>query len=608
MVGTKFAAAMSRFDATADVRVIGDEPSYDRTQLIHLLDGTRRRDAIFFPPAATPGRVAEIDRRDKTVRLADPGDRPVAVAYDILVIATGAKPVRPHVPGIEHALTFRRLEDVDRILALSPRSATVVGAGTLGLELADALNARGCGVTVVQAAGRIMERHLDVATSTALREALEAQGIRFLLGARLSAVGPDFVDIDGFRLHSDVVVLATGVIPDDGLAMMAGLQCNQGVVVDDDMRTSDPSIFAVGDCVRHAGNSLCLLHQGYQHAHIAAKAIAGLERWAPQTSPPPIVLKTRYRAFVMGRTEGEPIEHRMRTSRGLRKLWLAHDRIVGAVVLGPWDKVPMLRQAIENGDDFPPQRRMAFRWAGDPWPSRAPDPAHWPGSAIVCQCKEVSVAAVKTSLRTGAATVDEIGRSCGAGTGCGACLPLLSQILGERPAAIAHHRTLLLTAGAALVASLLIACGGIPYSPSFAWRWDVIWRDFTAKQISGYVLVATGIFLALTGLARRSQRAPPAGKGVWRLVHAIAGVAAVAGLLLHSGGRMGQGIAFLLAAAWLGALLAGGGLAIVFARAHVMAAEARALAGQAAHWLHLVFLWPLPVLLAYHIAGAYLWH
>jgi nitrite reductase (NADH) large subunit len=529
----------------------------------------------------------------------------VTIPYDVLVIATGSKPVRPDVPGIERALTFRRLADVDRIVALSPGKATIVGGGTLGLEMADALSARGCVVTVVHAAERIMERHLDAATATALREALESAGIRFVLGAKLRSVGPDFVDIGGVCLHSDVVLLATGVLPDDDLAKMAGLPCDRGVIVDEDMRTADPSIYAIGDCVRYAGNSHCLLHQGYQHAQIAAKTIAGLDCWAPQVSPV-IILKTRSRAFVMGRTEGEPIEHR--SALGMRKLWLADGCLVGAVILGPWEKIPMLRQAIQNTEYFSLRHRLAFRWTGDPWPSQSPDPAHWPGSAIVCQCNEVSLAAVKNCVAAGAKTVDEVGRNCGAGTGCAGCRPLLSNILGERPEVTAHRRTLSTTAAAALAAVLLLACGGIPFSPSFAWRWDMIWLDFTVKQISGYSLLATGVFLGLTGLARRSQRISLAGKDAWRAVHAVAGAVAIAGLLFHSGGHLGQGIALLLSVAWLGTLLAGGALALVFARAHAMGLGVQALAGKAAHWLHLFFLWPLPVLLAYHIAGAYLWH
>lgn len=214
-------------------------------------------------------------------------------------------------------------------------------------------------------------------------------------------------------------------------------------------------------------------------------------------------------------------------------------------------------------------------------------------------------AAVNTSVQAGSTTVDAISRTCGAGSGC---RPLLSQILDDQPEVIAHHRTLMMTAGAALVTALLLAGGGIPFSPSFAWRWDVIWIDFTVKQISGYLLLAMGVFLGLTGLAQRTKNTLLPDKGAWRAAHAVAGVAAVVGLLIHSGGRMGQGIAFLLSTAWLGTLLAGGAMTLVFGRAHVMVSGVSLLAGKAAHWLHLFFLWPLPVLLAYHVAGAYLWH
>jgi nitrite reductase (NADH) large subunit len=605
MVGLRFAEAMAQLLPGVPIRVIGDEHAYDRTQLVHLLDGSRSRESLLRRNIAKPGRVMSIDRDSRTLRVSVSAQPDDIVPYDYLILATGARPQLPDVPGIEQATAFRRLSDAEHILSVAPRSATVIGGGALGLEMADALSARGCAVTVVHVADRLMERHLDPDSASALQRSLEAGGVRFVLDAMLVEVGEAFVELGSVRLQSDIVLVATGVRPDDELAKDAGLPCDNGIVVDDDMRTGDPRIFAVGDCVRHAGNSHCLLHTGYEQAHIAAKAIAGVERWPPRLQPA-IMLKTRSRTFLMGRPKGEAIGRRR--GGGMRRLWLEDGRLRAAVIIGTWDKIPLLRQAIESGERISLLRRIAFRCLGDPWPGRLDDPSNWSAGTVVCQCNGVTVAAVKSAIDAGVGTVEGIGRCCAAGTGCGGCRPLLSRLIGQAPQAVDHARALLAAAIATLIVLLLAAAGGLPYSPTFAWRWDLVWSDFIAKQVSGYALLAAGIVLALSGLARRREVAAAAAADKWRRVHTVAGLAALAGLLLHSGGRLGGGIALLLSLSWLGTVLAGGALSLVFARAHVLAADARKAADLAARRLHVYLLWPLPVLVSFHIAGAYLWH
>ena len=173
--------------------------------------------------------------------------------YDALVLSPGARPVRPPIPGIERALTLRDIEDTDALVAAiaDARTATVVGGGFIGVELAENLVRRGLHVTVVEATSQVMAP-LDPEMVTPVHDRLRDHGVDLRLGVSVTEIGADSVTLaDGSTAPADVVVAAIGVRPETALAEAAGLEIGPagGIAVDETLRTSDPAIWAVGDAV-----------------------------------------------------------------------------------------------------------------------------------------------------------------------------------------------------------------------------------------------------------------------------------------------------------------------------------------------------------------------
>lgn len=198
--------------------------------------------------------VRSIDRESRTVQVLDLGSgEESTLAYDALVLSPGARPVRPPIPGIERALSLRDIEDTDAMVAAvaQARSAVVVGGGFIGVEMAENLRHRGLDVTHVEALDQVMTP-LDPEMVGPVHARIREHGVKLLLGRSVTSVGADDVTLDdGSTYPADLVVAAIGVRPDTTLAAAAGLDVGPrgGVLVDEQLRTSDPAIYAVGDAV-----------------------------------------------------------------------------------------------------------------------------------------------------------------------------------------------------------------------------------------------------------------------------------------------------------------------------------------------------------------------
>jgi 3-phenylpropionate/trans-cinnamate dioxygenase ferredoxin reductase subunit len=198
-------------------------------------------------------RVVGIDRAAKIVRL-DDGE---ALAYDHLALALGARNRRLPIPGADHpnVLELRTLADTQRILARLPslRRVAIIGGGFIGLEIAACLRGKGIEVDIVEIADCLMGRAVSTPISTYFRRLHETMGARLHFGAQARAIEhrPDSVHValvDGGGLEADAVLIAAGVVPNTELAVEAGLEARNGILVDDLLLTSDPSISALGDC------------------------------------------------------------------------------------------------------------------------------------------------------------------------------------------------------------------------------------------------------------------------------------------------------------------------------------------------------------------------
>lgn len=276
-----------------DITVFGAEPhaNYNRIMLSPVLAGDKSTSEIFLntPEWYAEHRIAlhcgdpvvAIDRRRRVVRSA----KGVEVPYDRLLMATGSTPVMLPIPGkdLPGVVTFRDLADVDAMLESARRykTAVVIGGGLLGLEAASALVRRGMKVTVVHLVDTLMERQLDAAAAALLRTSLEGRGIEFKMPAKTTAIiGASRVSAvrfdDGSELAADLVVMAIGVRPNIELATGAGLRCERGILVDDNLQTFDPGIYAVGECVQHRNRTFGLVAPLWEQARVCAIHLAEL--------------------------------------------------------------------------------------------------------------------------------------------------------------------------------------------------------------------------------------------------------------------------------------------------------------------------------------------
>lgn len=358
------------------ITVIGAEPhvNYNRILLSPVLAGEKTFEEIVINTREwytangielIPGDAAiAIDTAEKTVRTASGR----TVAYDKLLLATGSNPFILPVPGkdLPGVCAFRDLSDVDTMLSAAQRykHAVVIGGGLLGLEAANGLAAQGMKVSVIHLMETLMERQLDPAAATLLAEDLTRRGISIITGAVTEAlIGADRVQAvrlkDGRQLPADLVVMAAGIRPNATLAQTAGLTCNRGVVVDDGLRTSDPSIYAVGECAEHNGQVVGLVAPIWDMAKVCADHLTDKTSSAYRPIQPATRLKvTGIDMLSVGQFNGgadcEDIILRDGARGVYKRLVVKDDKLVGAVLYGDakdggW-YVDLLEKAAPLGD------------------------------------------------------------------------------------------------------------------------------------------------------------------------------------------------------------------------------------------------------------------
>ena len=364
---------ISRAPDRFEITVIGAEPhpNYNRILLSSVLAGEKTLDDIVLNPQdwyqrhgirlIAGNRATSIDRAARQVALADG----TAVSYDKLLIATGSRPLAPPIPGLglANVRAFRDIADVEAMIAAARdhRRAVVIGGGLLGLEAAWGLKRRGMSVALVHLMPTLMERQLDIAAAALLYRDLQARGIAFFTNSQTEEIAGTeaaeaIVLADGRRIPADFVVVAIGVRPNIDLARAAGLDVNRGILVGDDMATSDPDICAIGECIEHNGLVFGLIAPIWEQAKVCGARLAGED--TVYVPPPPFTsLKiTGVDVFSAGtlaaadEAEEEITLHDAK--RGLyKKVILRDDRVVGSVLYGgvadgPW-YVDLMRGKVD---------------------------------------------------------------------------------------------------------------------------------------------------------------------------------------------------------------------------------------------------------------------
>lgn len=371
--------------------LVGEEEHrpYNRVLLAEVLAGRYGPEVIALPAPAglVRARVTGIDRAAREVRCADGS----VIAYDTLVLATGSNPVLPPLRGLfaggrrdlpagVHA--FRTMDDCLGLSgAVRPGArAVVVGGGLLGVSAARALAARGAQVVLAQQAERLMERQLDPAASGLVHRHLTELGVEVHTECRVRDVrcadgAVRAVELaDGYALDADLVVLACGVRPRVSLAEAAGLEVRKGVVVDDELRTSDPHVHAVGDCAQHDGTLYGLAAPALEQADVLAGLLAG-DAGARYTGTRSLTRLTLtghdgssglsgpfgpsgpFDLAAFGEPDPRPGDDVVRladATRGTyRKVVVRDDRLVGGVLVGELGTVGALARVWEGAEPLP---------------------------------------------------------------------------------------------------------------------------------------------------------------------------------------------------------------------------------------------------------------
>ncbi|MEL7300019.1 MAG: FAD-dependent oxidoreductase [Pseudomonadota bacterium] len=374
--------------APYEITLFNAEPrgTYNRLMLSPVLAGettyekTVTHDDAWYAAHGITARLGEpVTRIDRAARIVHGPRGPVP--YDRLVIATGSTPFMIPLPGhdLPGVIPYRDLEDTEQMMALSPgREAVVIGGGLLGLEAAAGMAARGIRVTVVHLMDHLMERQLDAEAAALLKSSLEARGIRILLGAHSEAIeGQGRVEAlrlkDGRRIPCDLLCMAVGIRPATQLASEAGLDVARGIVVDDHLRTSDPSIFALGECTEHRGALFGLVAPLYDQARALADTLLGRPSAFVQKSLATKLKVTGCDLFSAGdfaEADGrEDLLFHDRAGGTYKRLILEGDRLVGAVIYGDTADGAWYFDLIQSGADVSGLRdTLLFGPAHEPVP------------------------------------------------------------------------------------------------------------------------------------------------------------------------------------------------------------------------------------------------
>jgi len=432
-----------------DITVFGSEPhgNYNRILLSPVLAAektiadimlnTREWYAEHGITLHVGDEVVRIDRARRLVIAASGVEAP----YDRLILATGSNPVVLPLAGkdLPGVVSYRDVADVDRMImaARDRRHAVVIGGGLLGLEAAYGLQKRGMDVTVVHLLPTLMERQLDPDGGMYLVGKMEELGIRVLLGRTTVAVlGDERVEgvalSDDTCLEADLVVVAAGIRPNVELAHRAGLTVNRGIVVNDHMETSDPDIFAVGECVEHRGVCYGLVAPLFEQGKVLAATMTGhreaVYTGTVQAAKLKIMGVDVFSAGDWSEQHAEPVRYEDRALGIYKKLTVRDGRLAGVILVGDTSDSHRYMEWLRTDADLTAERRHLL--FPPPAADAGLDVAEMPDGATVCGCVGVTKGAIIGAVHDrGVQTLSQLKECTRASTGCGSCTSLCQDLL-----------------------------------------------------------------------------------------------------------------------------------------------------------------------------------
>ncbi|RIV17650.1 nitrite reductase large subunit [Fibrisoma montanum] len=460
MVGYKFCeklVARDNGEHRFTLTVFGEEPrvAYDRVHLSAYFGGKTADELALAPDTwyAEHGiqlhlsdPVVSIDRERKEVC----SHHGLIVPYDYLILATGSGAFVPTIPGVEKegVFVYRTIEDLEFIqsYARNARRGAVLGGGLLGLEAAKALLDLGLDEAhVVEFAPRLMPRQIDDAGSGILQHQLEKLGLAIHLAKNTQEiVGADTIEgmrfADGSLLDVDMLIISAGIRPRDELAKRAGLDTHPrgGIVVNDFLQTSDPNIFAIGECALAHQMIYGLVAPGYEMATVVVSRLFGEER-----SFNPYDMSTKLKLIgVDVASFGNPfaegadcrtICYENKAKGVYKRINVSADgkELLGGILVGDAEQYNMLLQTCKNKTILPPDPEdLILGLRGGEETAGAAGVMSLPDDALICSCEAITKAAICNEItNNGCTTIDQLKKLTKACTGCGGCTPLVKDLI-----------------------------------------------------------------------------------------------------------------------------------------------------------------------------------
>jgi nitrite reductase (NADH) large subunit len=456
MVGHRFCERLIEYDVAGEYRLVTfcEEPraAYDRVGLTSFF---AHRDAEKLMIARKEwylehgielhigDRACEIDRTKKLVR----SDKGVEIAYDSIVMATGSFPFVPPVPGIKNlgVFVYRTIEDLQHMIEYAKHSkrCAVIGGGLLGLEAAKAAFDLGLETHVIEFAPRLMPRQIDDRGSKVLVSKIESLGVKVHLNIGTKEVlGNGRVEglkfNDDTELQVDMLVVSAGIRPRDDLAKASGLELGArgGIAVNDHLRTSDPNIFAIGECALHSGMIYGLVAPGYDMAEIVAANFCGADRTFGGAD-----MSTKLKLMGVDVASFGNYEADEKTAKSLvfedpfdgiyKKILVSHDgkKLLGGMLVGNADDYGRLLMTCKS--DKPLGVSPSELLLGPKGHAAGSGVEDLDDSAQICSCNNVSKGKLCAAIASGICTVADLKSCTKAGAGCGGCVPLVTDLLNS---------------------------------------------------------------------------------------------------------------------------------------------------------------------------------
>ena len=470
MVGHKFLeslAATGLQDVQVTVLCEEPRPAYDRVHLSEFFSGKTAEDLSLVEPGffertgfklRLAAKAVAIERRDRTVTTAS-GE---VLHYDVLVLATGSVPFVPAVPGRDraHCHVYRTIEDLRGMQAsgAKSKSGVVVGGGLLGLECAKALRDMGLQTHVVEFAPRLMALQVDEGGGRVLKTKIEELGVQVHLSRNTLEITDGamarhrMVFADNSHLDTDMIVFSAGIRPRDDLARQCVLAIGPrgGVVIDEHCRTSDRHVYAIGECASWNEQVFGLVAPGYDMARVAARHIAGEAGAAFNGADLSTKLKLMgVDVASVGDAQGKTPKSRSfhftdELNQVYKKIVVSADgkALLGAVLVGDAAEFGTLQQMVANALPLPAHPEALILPAGDGVkPALGVDAL--PDAAVLCSCNNVSKGQICSAVGDGATTIGAIKSCTKAGSTCGGCVPLVTQVMkaemARRGMAVNNH-------------------------------------------------------------------------------------------------------------------------------------------------------------------------